>query len=253
MRFAVAVACTCGWGIGVGAADWEWTIAPYAWATDVSLDLSANNEPVLGADIGVSDILDKTDFVAMLHFEGRRGRAGFFVDGLYLSTSDEQTTTPAPPLPGGTHVDSEVDTRLYEAGGFYRLLEDRRVLDVLGGARVIDLDQQHDITLPGPLMQRTRLATSDTLLDGLVGLRFDQPFGERFDFLIRADVGAGDTDITWNGLGTFGLRLGQTGKYKLRLGWRHTYIETEERSTSGIDVKTELTLTGPLVGFVIEL
>ena len=62
----------------VQAGDWEWSIAPYIWGSDISLDVTANDEPVIGADVAVKDLLDKTDLAGMLHFEGASGKAGFF-------------------------------------------------------------------------------------------------------------------------------------------------------------------------------
>jgi len=52
---AVTLAAFCSFpATEVAAADWEWTIAPYIWGSGISLDMTANDEPVLGADASFS-------------------------------------------------------------------------------------------------------------------------------------------------------------------------------------------------------
>jgi len=238
---------------GAQAAEWEWTIAPYLWGSDISLDLAANNEPVIGGDVSFSDLLDKIEAAVPVHFEGRAGKPGFFVDVLYLSVGDDSTIPPNPPLPGGTTIHSELDSGFYEAGGLYRFIDDGQALDLLYGARVIDMSQKHDVALPSPSTLTTTIKTSDTLLDGFIGLRYAHSIGDRWDFLIRGDMGAGDTELTWNFIGTFGVRFGTTGTYSMRFGWRYLDVDVETRSTSGIEVETDLVLSGPVVAMVFTL
>jgi hypothetical protein len=235
------------------AADWEWSIIPYVWTTDISMDVTVNDEPVLGGDLAFPDLVDKIDLTGMVHFEGRNGDMGFFVDALYLAVSDDHTTEPRPLLPGGTLVRSDLDTGLYEAGGFFRLLDRGHVLDLLLGVRVIDMERQTDITLPAPSTLATAVDSSETLLDGITGLRYIQPLGDRWNFGIRADLGLGDTEQTWNLLGTAGVRFGKTDKYSLAFGWRHMDIEMEDDDSSGVEIGTDLTLSGPVVGFIFRL
>jgi hypothetical protein len=238
------------------AADWEWLIAPYVWGSDIGLDLRVNDEPVVGADVSFPDLLDKTEMAGMVHVEGQRGKAGFLVDLLYLSVEDDRTLAPGdshPALPGGTTIDSELETGIYEAAAIYRFLAEGQVLDGLVGVRIIDLEQQHDVALPPPPAATTTFGGSDTLVDGFVGARYQRPLGGRFSFTLRGDIGTGDTELTWNAIGTLGVRVGETGKYSLQFGWRHMETETEGEARNGADVETELTLTGPIVGFVFKL
>jgi hypothetical protein len=169
----------CLWlpATGAQAGDWEWSIAPYIWGSDISLDVTANNEPVIGSTVDFGDLLDKTDLAGMVHFEGASGNAGFFVDLLYLSLSDDRTTAANPPLPGGTMLGSELDTGVYEACGFYRVLAEGQVLDVFLGARLIDMDQETIVTLP--TMAVTTVGVSENFLDGFVGARYGRPIGAR--------------------------------------------------------------------------
>ena len=90
-------------------------------------------------------------------------------------------------------------------------------------------------------------ADFQTLLDGFVGLRFGQDMSDRWLWSIRGDVGAGDTDLTWQGVLNFGLKLGEDRGNILFFGYRHLSYEIEE-GNNGI-TERELEFSGPMIGF----
>jgi hypothetical protein len=130
------------------ANNWEWAFTPHLWASDITADVSINDEPVIGADVSFSDVLDSLEFAAQLHFEGRRGKGGFLFDVTFMNLGDTRTGVAHPPLSGDTTVRADLKQTLVEAGGFYRLSEEARGLDILFGVRVIDYEMDLDITLP---------------------------------------------------------------------------------------------------------
>ena len=79
--FAVALVTCCLSAVvsPAHADDWEWSFTPYLWASDVGVDVTIQDEPVLGTDIAFEDLFDNLDFAAPLHFEGSRGRSGIFL------------------------------------------------------------------------------------------------------------------------------------------------------------------------------
>jgi hypothetical protein len=233
------------------AAEWEWTLAPYMWGSDIALDVSVNDEPVIGGDLGFSDLLDKIDFAFLGHFEGRRGKGGFFLDAIYMDLGDHQTTVARPPLPGGTEVRSDVKQTLYEVGGFFRPSGDTHGLDLLFGVRVIDFDMDLTITLPGPLGMSTTVNSAETFTDGFAGLRYSAPLGERWSFALRGDAGAGDSELTWNTSALLGYRVGKRRQNVILFGYRHMEIEFKD-SSSSVTVQTDMTMSGPLAGFAFR-
>jgi hypothetical protein len=234
------------------AAEWQWALVPYVWGTAIGADVYVNDDPIIGADIGFDDILDKTDFAAQLHFEGQRGKAGFFMDVTYLNLGSSQTTSARPPLPGGTQVGSDLRTTLFEAAGFYRLSGDTHGLDLLFGARVIDLDLTVDFALPPPLTGTRRIATSETLTDGFAGLRYSTPFAERWMFTGRADVGAGDSDLSWSASAYLGYAVGKQRRNLILFGYRHLALEFKGTTGGGQRVETDMTMSGPAAGFAFR-
>jgi hypothetical protein len=230
------------------AEKWEWDITPYLWASSVSVDVSVDGDPVLGADASFSNLVDKVDLAGMLHFEGRRGKVGFFTEADFFSLTDEQTHSADSPLPGGTQTEANLDLGLYEAGGFHRLKDAVTGLDILYGIRVIDTSQDVTITLPSPISMTVENNSSDTYTDGILGVRYSHPMGKRWYFAIRGDIGGGGTEIAWNGVATFGFQCDQKGKYNLRFGYR--YFKTELDSTQNdVDVESDVALFGPYLGF----
>ncbi len=254
--FAAAVALVFGVGLsGAEAAmagEWEWTLIPYVWAQDVSVDVTVDGEPLIGEKVSFSDLVDTNDFGAPIYFEGRRGKGGFFVDLAYYEFSDAETLSGGgiPPLLEGTLVETKEKDSFLEVGGFYRPKGPSHGLDVLFGVRVINLDQKIDITLPF-LPSPLRVRTDESYTDGFVGLRYIGPIGDKWAFSVRGDVSAGDTELTWNAVLGVGYELGRTGKYSLLFGYRQMEIELEDND-GDVKVETDLGLSGPFAGLAIK-
>jgi len=244
--------CVVAPGASVEAAEWDWMLAPYLWGAGVGLDVEVNNDAVFGGDVSFSDLLDKTEIAGMIHFEGRTGKAGFFVDAVYLSLADSGTTPAAPPLlPDGATFDSEIKMGKYEAVGFYRPKGGEYGFDVLLGVRAIDFDQQVEITRTTPTPATRTLDSSEMLLDGFVGARFARPFADRWWFQVRGDAGTGDTELSWSAVAGVGVWFGESRKYGLDLAYEHFAFEVEEQN-GVVTVETESQFSGPIVGFIFR-
>ena len=233
------------------AEDWEWMLVPYLWAEDTSLDVSINDEPVIGGDLSFSDLLDKLDFAFQLHFEGRRGKAGFFADFTTMSTSDTQIRDGGILLPDGTQLDTSNDTILFEAAGFYRPSGASHGLDVLLGVRVTDMEADLTITVPTPPPGPLTGGLSETYTDGFAGLRYIAPLGESWAFAIRGDIGAGDSELAWNASAYLDFHFGQRDQFGIIFGYRHLDVEYED-TVDGTKVTVDMTMSGPAAGFAFR-
>jgi hypothetical protein len=234
---------------GAHAGEWEWEIAPYVWMADVGVDISLNETDIVDTTIDFSDILDNAEFGALLHFEGRKGRGGMFADVVYLALNHDLTTAGRLIIPDGTRLDTDYAQFTGEAGGIYKLTGDEQGLDLLFGLRVMDVTIDLDLDFPdGSLIEDRTRSRDETLLDGFVGLRFGQGISDRWQWSIRGDVGAGESDLTWNGVLTFGVKFGKDRDKTLYLGYRHLAYEIEEANMEGIKDR-DIEFTGPAVGF----
>lgn len=208
---------------------------------------------MLGGDATFPDVLDKLDIAGMLHFEARHGKAGLLADALYLSLTDDSTSSGNPPVPDGTLAETNLKMGIYELGGFYRPGGRPYGIDVLFGARLVDVNENTGVTFPGPLGVMTSIDGSKNYLDEFAGARYGRPFGKRWNFVVRGDVAGGGTDFTWNAVGSFGFGFDKAGKYVLQGGYRHMHFDLGQTTDRGTDVTSTISLSGPILGFVIRL
>ena len=228
------------------AEDWNWTLAPYLWASDTSLDVYVNDNNIIGGELDFSDLLDKLDAAFLIHFEGQRGRGGFFLDYIYMSLSDSTTVPPGVVQPGAD-VDAGIDLGVLEAAAFFRPSGGENGLDILLGVRSIDAELDLTITPPDPDPSE-RLKGSETFTDGFLGLRYGAPLGEKWFAILRGDVGSGDTELTWTASALFGRHFGENGQHNVLFGYRYMAIELEDTSEN-VTVATDIVMSGPILGY----
>lgn len=242
---AVLLAAWCPLAKAKTSEEWEWSFAPYLWGPNTTLDVTVDNDPVVGADASFKDLLDKTDFAGSFHFEGQCEQAGFLVDALFLDLGANQTSAARPPLPGGTQTTVDGNIGLYEAAGFYRPGGKARGLDIIFGARMFDYRSRLDATIPAPINAARSWSTDETLIDAFAGLRYLTAIGKRWDFMVHGDAGTGGTGLTWNAAASFGVRMGKTSLLNLRFGWRHLELDiTDDDNPLNLEIARDLTLTG---------
>lgn len=238
------------------AADIDWTIAPYFWGAGVTLDVAVNNNPVIGADASLSDLLDKLDSVFMGHFEGRGNKFGAFVDTIYMSLSDNNVISfgPGGPILGDLVIDTKLTLELYNIGGIYRVgnrTSDSAGFDVLFGARLVDVEQSLDAILPGPIAMPVNAQINVSETDVFLGGRVMGDFTDRWHYKVRADFSAGGTDGTFNMLGAIGYSFGDTGLFSLDVGYRYMAIKLKN-DVSGTGIESDLMINGPIIGFIFN-
>ncbi len=69
--------------------EFGWSVTPYFWASDTSLDLTVEDTDINGGvKIPFSDLLDVLDTAFQIHVEGGKGNWSGFGDFTYLETSD---------------------------------------------------------------------------------------------------------------------------------------------------------------------
>ncbi len=173
-------------------------------------------------------------------FEARRNRWSIIADGIYLDLGNEKNTI----LTGrsGTPVNGSVDLSisawvLTGAVGYDLVQSDRGTLAVVGGARYLDLSTDLTLGVQGLQAERSR---SEGLLDGIVGLRGAINLSEHWYLPYYADIGTGDSDLTWQALAGIGYRFGWGD---IRLVYRYLDYQMDEDKPL-----EDLTVSGPLLG-----
>jgi len=228
------------------AEGWDWTVAPYLWAIAPELDFYANGNEILSGDLDFNDILDNLEFAALVHAEGRKDSLGFFGDVQYMKLSDNIEVNGGLIIPDGTSVRTNTQLTVIEIGGFYRPSAAEHGFDILAGARITISDIDLDITFPQ--LGTSQVGGSETMTDGFAGMRYSAPIAEKWFMVVRGDVGAGDSEIAWNGLLTFGRNFGKANNKSFLFGYRYLYMEFDGTSDGGVDTEADLTIAGPHVG-----
>jgi hypothetical protein len=192
----------------------------------------------------------------MGHFEGRKGHWGMYLDTIYLNISDSNTVSVGPggPILDDLTAEAGLKMKLYDAGGLYRLSDPGAdfQFDLLGGIRYIDVDVDVSLLLPGPGAGELDISAGPTETDVMLGARMIGRFAQRWHWALRGDFSFGGTEGTYNGLASIGYTFGQSELFTLTAGYRYMSIDMEGESRLGNPIRTDITMYGPIVGFIFN-
>jgi hypothetical protein len=221
------------------ADDWEWSVAPYVWLADTTLDSSVESSS--GPSIHFKGLLETFDFGAQARFEGQRDRFGFILDASNLQLSDRRRQGPI-------EVDTDFAVSLIEGLATVGFGEKSETSgwDLLLGARVVLLDLEIELETGGIAGIERRTRGKGTLTDAMVGVRYRQALGDKWSLGARVDLASGDTDRTANAMVSFTYKT--TSRGNLVLGYRHLDANFGDVDGTG----PELTLSGPIVGYAFS-
>jgi hypothetical protein len=253
---ATAAILCCAWSAMARAesADaWQYQGTLYLYAPSIS---GKTTFPESGggssASIDGEDILNALEFAFMGAFEARRGSWGVLTDFIYLNlgagaSGARDLTLGGAPLPIGAAADLDYDLQgwSWTLTGEYRMAGGPRTLDLLAGARLLDIESNLKWTITGdvgsvPVLDReghrhTRLQN----IDAIVGCKGRISFGDQQSWFVPyyLDVGTGESDITWQAMAGVGYSL-EWGD--VLVAWR--YLDYE--MVAGTPIK-EMNFDGP--------
>jgi hypothetical protein len=188
------------------------------------MDTSFPDDGGSSVEVTGSDILDALNFTFMGALGAQKGRWGLATDVLYLDlgASDKKTralTVGGVELPADVTAKAELSLTgwLWTTIGTYRVVDHPGyTMDILAGARMLNLSTDLEWSLTGDLGDPPILAqsgksdVSDTLWDGIVGIKGRATFGAEKQWFVPyyLDVGTGDSDLTWQGVIGAGYSFG---------------------------------------------
>jgi hypothetical protein len=244
-----------------GADAWRFQASVYAYLPTINGTTAfPQNGTGSGVSIDADTILDNLKMTFMGSFEARRGSWGLFTDVVYMDVGDSrsdyrQFTIGGVPLPGGAnaHVDYDLKGWVWTLGGTWEVSANpAATLDLLAGARLLDVEQTlgWDITgnvgtvpLPGRAGS-SKVGMSNW--DAIVGLKGRLALGSDGKWFAPyyADIGAGDSDLTWQVMGGIG--------YSFKWGdvvaaWR--YLDYDMKSSDKVQ---SLNFSGPAISAVFR-
>ena len=213
----------------------QWSITPYVWASDTSLDFSLDGSPVGGADLSFNDILDVLDEAFQIHVEGGKGNWTAFVDFFYLSTSDSEVL----PI---VQIDSDSEQVVLDVAVAYWPGGVGSPLNFFGGVRNTEFDDTFALSVDGMPVGESR--SKQDYVDALLGIRYRFDLSDRWGFLTHGDVSFGDSEGTWQVQGLFAYTVGKQQRNNILFGYRYKQAEFKDGTLT-----TDYTYSGPIAGF----
>lgn len=213
-----------------------------------------------GATIDAETIIDNLKMAFMGSFEASRGPWGLFTDLLYMDIGNSRSgfrdiSIGGLPIPADTSASASYDLKGWGwtlAGTWHAWNGPAATLDVIAGARVLDITQTLDWNITGnvgPIPLPSRAGYSEVELknwDGLVGVKGRVALGadRKWFAPYYLDVGAGDSKLTWQAV----LGAGYSFQWgDVVASWR--YLDYEMKSGSAIE---SLTFNGPSISAVFR-
>ena len=241
LRSAVLTLLLFGLPTGFGAVtaraaeSLKWSVTPYIWATETTVDLTADGTPLGGDTITFSDLLDVTDASFQIHVEAGRDRWSGFIDLTYLDTFDEDNT-------GGVRIETDSEQWLVDLAVAFWPGGEEKGLSFYGGLRYTSLDDEYEFKIMGSSIGTLRSDRDFT--DLLLGVRYRYEIAERWLLATRGDVSFGDSEGTFQLEALFRYAVGKKRTNGILFGYRYKEAEFEE---GGLEEDYEY--KGPLAAY----
>ena len=223
---------------------WKWRAELYGWGASLGGSTTSGGD----VDVDFDRIFDDLYAGAMGLVIAKKGKLSFFADMIYLDVGEKDTTT-ANIGPVSVVAAADIDLKGFIAttGVGYRFYEASGTsLDVTGGIRYLWLDGDIDVDINVPVPPITRSVSeseSGSNWDAVVGLRGQTDLSNKWYLTYYGDVGAGDSDLTWQAAAAVNYRL---EKVTLSLGYR--YLEWDFDDFGPFN---DLDLSGAFAGVIV--
>jgi hypothetical protein len=224
---------------------WSFEVAPYLWLPSVDATMRYKLPTGLGgsADVKVDtgDYLAQLDFATAFAAGVRYDRFSLLTDVIYVSVDSRSSRVDSIDavelgrnrFSSTANIDgsSSLKTTLWTLAGSYTAAAGAwGNVDVLAGFRYLGIEATTDynlaLTVVGPRGNAGptfggggRLSGRDNVWNGIVGVRGRLNLGGGGFFVpYYLDIGAGDSNLTWQGFAGVGYQTGWAG---VQLGWRY--------------------------------
>lgn len=220
---------------------WDYAASIYMWGPSITMTTPKGQQ----GELPFYQILDDLQLAVMGDFSARKEKWSFATDLIYmdLKQSDERDFDgPAGRernLVGTVQMKSWIVT---STAGYAIHDDEKALVEVVGGVRYLWLKSAIRITEDGnPVFNES---ASDSFWDGVIGMRAAFNLNENWYIPAYFDVGAGNSDGTWQALGGVGYRW---KRYEASLVYRYLKYSFDDVSTL-----SKMVVKGPLMKFTFN-
>lgn len=230
---------------------WRVIFSPYVWGASLNgrAGLLGHNTDV---NVPFREIFDNLDMTFMGNVEVNNGTMGFYIDGQYVKTSQDENLR-------SNELALDITTTTLMGGVYYRVYEkqlegttlygDQRVfaIEPTIGVRWTQLKADLEI---GPLNARRKTDWTDPF----IGTRVFYDINDRWNIFAEADIGGfgAGTELSANGQIYLGYRtLVFDVPTTFRVGYRALYQNYKDNDLVE-KFKYDVTQHGPVVGFSVS-
>jgi hypothetical protein len=211
--------------------EWEYGVELYALAADVEATSSAGQDISAGFD----DILDDLEFAVFGSFAAKRDKLTLFANLFYVDTESRERQTLGPIK---AELTADVTNMVSTVGAGWDLIDSgNTTLSVVGGARYLSMDT--DLKLRLQPLGTVKESESGSNWDGVVGIRGKTGLSDRWYLTYYVDVGAGESDLTWQASVGINYRF---EALDVTLGYQHLEWEFDDQ------LLDDLEISGPALG-----
>ncbi len=244
------------------AGKWRYTASMYGFVPEINGTVNLPGDTgSTDLHVSMSDVLRHLKMTFMGTFDAHNGRWGVFTDFIYVDLGGAKSTTRdfsvggiGIPATATANLSLDFKSIIWSVAGDYRVASDPSLtMDVLGGARMLKARPtlQYTITgdigpIPIPGGRAGSKEVNETLWDGIVGVKGRYAFGDqkRWFAPFYADVGTGESRLTWQLAGGVGYRYDWGSVAVL-----YRYLAWEGKAGKPI---ADLDMGGPMLGVVFQ-
>jgi hypothetical protein len=240
---------------------WQFSASVYGWFAGVG---GTANFPVAGTStnfkVDASTLLNHLEFGGAGEFDVHRGHWGAFTDLMYMdlggsksNTRDFTLSNVAIPATTTAYLNLSVKAWIWTIAGEYRALADPAwTVDLLAGARYLDLSQTLNWSISGALgtlPPASRTGDSEVgshIWTGIIGVKGRYAFGAdgKWSIPFYLDGGAGDSEYTYQAL----LGIGYSFQWgEITAMWRYLGYTPQTSNRVG-----DVYFSGPLIGVIFR-
>lgn len=208
--------------------EWNYSGAMYLWAAGMG-GMSANDGDI---DIPFSDIIENLDMAFMGTFNAQKAQWGMNADIIYLDVGSA--------LDDSRLIDEfSLKSWIISPTVSYELVNDGQFnLHALAGARYFYMKPILE------LENGNNKETSGNVWDGIIGLKGTYDFNEKWFMPFQADIGTGDTDVTWQAYVGIGYKY---ENFDIIVGYRHLEWSFDDNQPGG-KIFNDFNIDGPMFG-----